>query len=298
MPAVVINSQNYADYSYIIPYIRYCAEDRYHTLWKLEERSINDYEFIFITEGTGQFEIDSKVYNIKANDLILIKPDILHRGKSVTLPFTFLCIHFDLFSSRVINTKEIRKNFLYESIPSRPVEYHRAVLDFPEYTSVNNSSYIQQLLKRIIHENEKKPSGYNTIIKSLFIDVVFNLFRQKSGIQFQNVAVPEIQAIIDYIKMNYMHSIKLSDIASHIHLQPSYISSLFKRHTGRTVTDFIKMHRIAVAKGLLLETDRKIDDIAYSAGFYDMHHFSKVFKEYEGLTPSQYRMIKMNIKWK
>lgn len=294
MSTVVINSQNYADYSYIIPYIRYCAEDRYQAAWELEQRKISDYEFLFITAGTGQFIIENRVYDVKPNDLVLFKPDTLYKGNSVTLPFNFLCIHFDLYISRAINTIEVRRNFLYESVPSKPVKYHRTVLDFPEYTCVSDSSYIQHLLKRIIHESTKKSLGYNTVIKSLFIEMIFNLYRQKSKIQLQDVFKPEIQTIIDYIRANYMHSIKLSDIANHIHLQPSYISSLFKRHYGYTITEFIRLHRITVAKGLLLKTDRIIEDIACSTGFYDIHHFSRVFKQHEGLTPGQYREIKVH----
>jgi two-component system response regulator YesN len=57
--------------------------------------------------------------------------------------------------------------------------------------------------------------------------------------------------------------------------------------------EYIKSYRLLKAKALLLETDRKIGDIACSVGFYDLHHFSKVFREQEGLSPAQYRQMKL-----
>ncbi len=294
MPAVILNSKNYARFIYILPYIRYCAEDRYQEPWQLKRRKINDYEFVFVTAGEGQFTIEDRVYNAEVGTLILFKPGVPHSACSTTFNFSFLCIHFDLFVSRMINTVEAEENMLYESVPSNPVEYQKAVLDFPEYSFIKDSSYIAGLLRRIISESIIKQQGYNLIIKALFIDLIFNLFRQRGRVRIQCLPKPEIAAIIDYIKANYMNRIKLSDISEHIHLQKEYISSLFKKHSGYTVTGFIKRHRIAVAKKLLLETDRKIEDIAVSTGFYDVHHFSRVFKEYERITPHQYRQVTEN----
>lgn len=290
---VVINAQNYADFSNIIPYIRYCAEDRYNLAWHLQKRKIHEYEFIFITSGTGQFKIEDKVLEVKANDLILLKPNVLHEADSIKLPFSFLCIHFDLYVPKSISLLLRDNEGVYDLIPSRQLDYKKAILDFPDYTYVSDASYIHQLIKRIIHEKKTKCKGYKTVIKSLFVNVIIDLFRQYGKAAEQDTMTPAIQAIVDYIKKNYMHNIKLSEIAEHIHLEPSYISSLFKKHSGFTVTEYIRMHRIGIAKELLLETDRKVEDIAHSTGFYDIQHFSKQFKEYEGITPSQYRSIKL-----
>lgn len=291
--SIVINAQNYADYSNIIPYIRYCAEDRYNCAWHLEKRNIFEYEFIFITSGTGQFIIGDRVLEVKTNDLILLKPDILHEANSIKLPFSFLCIHFDLYVPKSINLLLRDSEGVYDIIPSRQLDYNKAVLEFPDYTYVNDASYIHQLMKRIIHEKNTKRKGYKTVIKSLFVNVIIDLFRQYSTSKEHERLTPAIHAIVEYIKDNYMHNIKLSEIAEHVHLEPSYISSLFKKHSGFTVTEYIRMHRISIAKDLLLKTNRKVEDIAHSTGFYDIQHFSKQFKEYEGITPSQYRSIKL-----
>jgi AraC-like DNA-binding protein len=287
-----INSSNFASYNYFLPYVRYSAEDKYQNSWTLRNRQIFDNEFIFITKGTGQFTIENRTYDVKANDLILIKPNKWHSGNSIELPFNFYCVHFELYISEINNDLQNYEQVSYDLIPSKPVEYHKAVFDFPEYTSTNDSGYIQMLFRRIINETNQQQIGFNTINKAVFSELLINLFRQDNQIQGENIYSLEIHSVIDYIKQNYAAKINLSILSKHVHLQAAYLSGLFKKYTGHTITDFIKIYRISKAKDLLLKTDWKIGEVASSVGFYDLHHFSKVFKAYEGLTPVQYRQIK------
>lgn len=289
--STVIDPKNYSNYNYIMPYIRYCAEDIYNSDWHLKKRKISDYEFVFITAGTGRFTIDECIFGVKANDLVLFKPNKFHFGKSVTHPFSFICIHFDLYVSKTFNDIQGGQH-LFESVPLKPVKYSKSSLEFPEFTTINDSGYINMLFRRILNEGQRKQAGYNAIIKALFTELLISLFRQKDNASTTKSNSPEILAVTEYIKQNYQNKISLSQLADYIHWQPTYLSSSFKRYTGYTVTDYIKHHRLSCAKSLLLETNRKIEDIAGNVGFYDLHHFSRVFKEHEGLTPIQYRQIK------
>ena len=108
----------------------------------------------------------------------------------------------------------------------------------------------------------------------------------------KQINTDEIIRVINYIKSNYMHRIRLWELSNQVHLEPTYLSKLFLKHTGYNITKFIIKHRLLVAKEQLLETDNKIEEIAISTGFCDLHHFSKVFRAYEGISPSQYRNMK------
>lgn len=284
---IMINSNNFANYNYIIPYVRYLAEDKYQASWTLRNRKIFDYELILITKGTGQFTIEGRVYDVKANDLLLIKPNKWHRSNSVKLPFNFFCAHFDLYISD-INGEQM----LHEAISSKSLKFNKAVLDFPECVSINDSGYIQMLFRRLVNEYNQQYLGYNINIRLLFFEMLINLFRQGNESLGEKIFPSEISGVIDFIKQNYKTKISLTDLSNHVHLQATYLCSLFKKHTGHTITSFIKMFRISKAKDLLLGTELTIEEIASSTGFYDLHHFSKVFKLYEGLTPAQFRQIK------
>ena len=106
----------------------------------------------------------------------------------------------------------------------------------------------------------------------------------------ENTANPHIHKIIAYIEQNYDRKIKLEDIANNIHLNPSYISILFKEQMGISISDYILNYRLSVAKKLLINSkESSINDIALQVGFFDAAHFTKTFKSYYSITPKDYR---------
>lgn len=92
-----------------------------------------------------------------------------------------------------------------------------------------------------------------------------------------------------YISQNFNTPLTLEDAACHVHLHPSYFSTLFKHSTGSSFKEYLNMVRIEESKQLLSNTDYSIIDIAIAVGFEDQSYFSKVFKKYTGLTPKQFR---------
>jgi len=82
----VINENNYEKFSHVYPYVRYCAEDYYNKHWILPERIIKDYEILFVLDGEGEFYIDGEFYRLRKYDMLIIKPDIIHKGQSMQLP--------------------------------------------------------------------------------------------------------------------------------------------------------------------------------------------------------------------
>lgn len=98
-----------------------------------------------------------------------------------------------------------------------------------------------------------------------------------------------IQKAASYIAKNFTTTLTLEEVASHVHLNPAYFSTLFKQSTGYSFKEHLTMVRIEESKRLLSNTDYAIIDIATASGFEDQSYFSKVFKKYTGMTPKQYR---------
>lgn len=92
-----------------------------------------------------------------------------------------------------------------------------------------------------------------------------------------------------YISDHFNTPLTLEEVAAHVHLHPSYFSTLFKNSTGSAFKEYLNMVQIEESKRLLANTDFSIIDIAVATGFEDQSYFSKVFKKYTGLTPKQYR---------
>jgi AraC-like DNA-binding protein len=75
-------------------------------------------------------------------------------------------------------------------------------------------------------------------------------------------------------------------------LNRSYLSQLFKKETGFTVSDFIQIERIEEAKRLIELSGISLSDIATRLQFNDQSYFTKVFKKYTGITPRQFKTNK------
>lgn len=102
-------------------------------------------------------------------------------------------------------------------------------------------------------------------------------------------APPPIQAAIRYIEDNLRRQIGLREVAEHVHLNQSYFSALFKEKTDLTFSEYVTRSRMQYAKHLLVFTDMPVAAVAEEVGYQTVKYFITLFKEYEGMTPSQYR---------
>ncbi|ANS76771.1 hypothetical protein AWM70_21095 [Paenibacillus yonginensis] len=101
----------------------------------------------------------------------------------------------------------------------------------------------------------------------------------------------ELFAQLDaYLKSHLYAQLTISDAASHFYVSPSYISRIVKRYSNSTFVHYYMDLKMAEARRLLVTgQNAKIKDVAELLGFEDQHYFSKVFKEYSGCSPTEYK---------
>ncbi len=100
-----------------------------------------------------------------------------------------------------------------------------------------------------------------------------------------------METALHYIHKNYASNLSLAMVADQIHLNPTYLSTLFKKETGVSFTQYVNNIRINEAKHLLSSTNNSILNIAIGTGFEDQSYFCKVFKRSTNVTPTQYRKL-------
>lgn len=100
---------------------------------------------------------------------------------------------------------------------------------------------------------------------------------------------PPIQKIITTIDSDLTANLSLNALAALHNLNASYLSSLFKKETGKTITEYVNLKRIENAKRLLKTTNLQIQTVAQYCGILDIRYFSKLFKKHCGISPSEYR---------
>lgn len=110
----------------------------------------------------------------------------------------------------------------------------------------------------------------------------------ESDIHIHNV---QIEKVISYIDNHYTEDLVLSEIAKHFKISTSYLSSLIKKETGATYSDYMMNKRLGMAKRLLNDPDLSIHDVVQRVGYKDYFHFNKLFKKHFGITPSKYRKL-------
>ena len=92
-----------------------------------------------------------------------------------------------------------------------------------------------------------------------------------------------------YIKMNLSEEVTLDEVAKKVGLTRTYFSALFKKMTGETFVHYRIKKRMEEARKLLAVPTLTITDIAIQVGYEDYPHFTKTFKNFVGMSPSEYR---------
>ena len=108
-------------------------------------------------------------------------------------------------------------------------------------------------------------------------------------VESQGNDINVISKIKNHIKSNYYQGFTINNIAKYVHMSPTYISYLFKKETGMTVLEYATTIRMEKACELLVSTDRSVLEICFDVGYVEQGYFTKQFKKFSGLTPTEYK---------
>ena len=155
------------------------------------------------------------------------------------------------------------------------MDYVLKPVDYEELSSI-----IERAVERINGRN-----GQN-LIRGVSKSSGYDLSANVASGKFQSDA---IQDAVDYICSNLDTNMSINDIAEVAHLNAQYFMRLFKKETGKPVLEFITECRLNRAKQILKESNMPIAEVSLTVGYDNFSYFSKLFKRYEGMTPSEYR---------
>lgn len=123
----------------------------------------------------------------------------------------------------------------------------------------------------------------NTLMTEMFRDYC-RLVREKASSYS-----PIVKSAVIAIESDPAAEMSLSALAKELNVSSVYLSTIFKKETGKTVTEYINDKRIAYAKHLLRTTSLQVQTVSLHCGIMDVHYFSKLFKQKTGKTPSEFR---------
>ena len=202
---------------------------------------------------------------------------------------TMICSHDKSGAQELLNELlghiYCASNFDLATIKTRVVELvvvlSRATIDAGadiREVFLSNTNYIQEIEQ---FSSLEELSVWLNCIMHRFIAYSFDFAQVKHS----NV----VYKVVQYVKANYNQKISLDDIARHVYLSRSYLSSIFKEETGKSLFSYINEVRIEKSKIFLLDDSVSLVDISSMCGFEDQSYFTKVFKKATGLSPKKYR---------
>jgi len=253
-------------------------------------------EWIIITvcQGNGRYQSESFIQEFQSYDCFLLSP-----GHSLILvpEFHSNCRIFSLnFSTGVLINNKCDRSAL--QMIDQFLNSSKSLISFPLSNEIFD---IFEHYAAILVEFQNNTLPYSILIHQLTINALLLLLARtyfihqppkKQSSKEITSRLLLIENVKYFINQNYSEDLFLSTIANDIFINPSYLSRIFKEITGIGLTTYINQVRITKAKQLLLDTDDLIIDIATSCGFNYIPHFNSIFKEFEKMTPTQFR--KMN----
>lgn len=241
-------------------------------------------ELLYIHEGNGLLFIDQNVTSLQEGTLLLFQPFQLHK--------------IDIKSDTYIRS----------IIVFNPAAVDEVLHAFPMY-----QSYLRQLWKGKLSHHcfqiqdrnflETRLDKFDQILRcSSNRKEEFNIFL----LEILQILKPEIEAIVqlpmhrkremsyterimDWIELHYNEELRLNDLASILHLSPYYISHMFRKETGYSITEYTAARRLKEACHLLTTSTLLVNEIAIAIGLKNPAYFCHFFKKYMNLTPLQYR---------
>lgn len=171
--------------------------------------------------------------------------------------------------------------------------HHIRQSDTPELAQ-NMLVHIQHMFS--VQRNQQTFSGVETLIclYEMFMDFG-NYIKNINPKDTQQVS-PEIDKTTEkiniacsYIIDNCEHDLTLESAADYVGFSACYFSRMFKRITNHSFIEYLTLQRIKRAQLLLSDFDMPITEISYQAGFKSISTFNRVFRQYRGCSPSEYR---------
>lgn len=229
----------------------------------------NEISIGLIEKGSCYFEAYNKTYVLHEKTILLIPAKAIHK----CTPFNIKTWNFKMI---YINEKWLLNN---TPNPILRDEFSYKKLSNEEYIKTENM--ISNLLKMdLIKEGE-------ALLKDI-LTIATNNINTNNRINNINNYTVKMDTINNYINKFYLQNISLEELSDFSNLNKFYIVRQFKKMYGIPPHKYINSLKIDYSK-ILLKKNKSLAEIALELGFYDQSHFSKIFKEFSGISPMKYK---------
>ncbi|MCK0470513.1 AraC family transcriptional regulator [Halalkalibacter sp. APA_J-10(15)] len=254
-----------------------------------------DFEIYYFHEGRSRIFIQHRIYDLHPGDIVILNgltkhrtcPFPSHSNVRTTVEFFPEYIEPVLQSLEAIELLE-----LFQDLNNSLIR----VEDKANLTQIESSLLkIKQLLSHSRESFSINNRFVESKVKHLLVELLFEINHLSQLpiaeiLTKKNTSDRQIEYMLAWIMDHYMEKISLDRLSQEFKLNKHYISHLFKQSVGMTVMEYVMSCRIDHAKFMLeMEPYKNISDISMDVGFESSAHFSRVFRQKVGLSPSLFR---------
>lgn len=257
------------------------------------ERCLDSYEFISVTQGVLHLTVDSEDYHISPGAFLFLFPGQHHKSiQPASGAISFYWVHFYLTAPDTLIRSETEPAALLPFYESKDASHPFYIL--PQTGVLSQNSRVNILFIQLLDLSKRLGSfalwQCSYAVSTLLLELTNECFLTQS-LRWHHQSLPaNIAAIMEWLQLNYDTTLTVAAIAEKFGYHPAYMTSIFKRATNFTVTEYLNRQRIRVAENLLTATPKlTITQISERVGVHDEKYFMKLFKRYNGLTPTAYR---------
>lgn len=274
-------------------------------------RCIFDYLLYVIVNGSLELSINGVSETFTRGDVCLFQPgDKQEPVKSSFCEYYY--VHFLSGSIREISLtkadyadvlhKKQERCFMTDAFTAECYEFLRVIL--PERSHISNQEAFGEI-GRILQNNiltsesklpEKRLAISNAVSSVMLKTEAENIKSSGCGEQKFGKGYDTVRTVAAYIQEHCTEPISGDDIEKRFFLTFDYVNRIFKNIMGCTIVRYRNIARIQYAKSKIRASNQPIKEIAAETGFENVNYFNRIFKKFEGLSPSEYKQkFKENI---
>ncbi|ENH97886.1 PspC family transcriptional regulator [Gracilibacillus halophilus YIM-C55.5] len=281
-----MNHQVHIDgYSYPLVQEIGLMEDR-DGIFKHPDRQLDHlHVFIYVTRGKLHVVEDHVEYQLRSGSYLFLRKGVHHWGENFYNPgSSWYYIHFyDRNTAKQLDTYSPYRqtSFINE-------EAYESRIYLPKHDTVNSQNYIKKQLSSIMERYQSshplRPMLTSMSTYQLFLDLYTEKLHESSAKKSHRI----IHQMIELFHNQKGRKLTSEEIASMMGMNYSYLSSLFKEHTGKSITQYQNERIIERAIQLFKNENKNVSEVSDTLGFTNPFYFSRVFKKTIGVSPSAY----------
>jgi len=249
---------------------------------------------ILITGGQIVHHHSLRTDVLGEGDVVAVSPGELHwmEGRSNSMYFT-VTIDIGLFQNRMIAVNET-ESFVDTRVMTAEFIQHQYGRMETIHLGKEDLRRARSLCGLMLEEEESPGPGGGIVRRSLFTALLVLLCRKWKDEYGETMMASSDKAalitdVVKYITENYRQSLSIETLASQCFISSDYFRKLFRQNIGMSPLKYINRVRAENAARLLEEGILSVTEVATRTGFNDINNFTRIFKGFFGLTPSDYR---------